>query len=178
MINVVPRYGPYDDRQKEFVNDIRELIVPSIAGLGEHEAYVGGSTAQFMDFSDKLYGRFPFLVGAVLLLTFFILMMFFQSVFLPLKAILMNLVSILATYGALVLIFQHGWGANLFGFEPVGASRGHAGHAVRDPLQPVDRLRGVHALAGEGVLPRDARQRRGGRVRVCSTRPASSPPPG
>jgi len=121
VINVVPRYGPYDDRQKEFVNDIRELIIPSVPLLGEHEAYVGGSTAQFMDFSDKLYDRFPFLVAVVLLLTFVILMMFFQSVFLPLKAILMNLASILATYGVLVLIFQHGWGADLFRFEPVGA---------------------------------------------------------
>jgi RND superfamily putative drug exporter len=74
-----------------------------------------------MDFSDKLYDRFPYLVAIVLLLTFVILMMFFQSVFLPLKAILMNLASILATYGVLVLIFQHGWGADLFRFEPVGA---------------------------------------------------------
>jgi uncharacterized membrane protein YdfJ with MMPL/SSD domain len=121
VLNVVPRYGPYDDRQKEFVNDIRELIIPSVPLLGEHQAYVGGSTAQFMDFSDKLYDRFPFLVAVVLLLTFVILMMFFQSVFLPLKAILMNLASILATYGVLVLIFQHGWGADLFRFEPVGA---------------------------------------------------------
>jgi uncharacterized membrane protein YdfJ with MMPL/SSD domain len=121
VINVVPRYGPYDDRQKEFVNDIRELIIPSVPLLGEHQAYVGGSTAQFMDFSDKLYDRFPYLVAVVLLLTFVILMMFFQSVFLPLKAILMNLASILATYGVLVLIFQHGWGADLFRFEPVGA---------------------------------------------------------
>jgi len=48
-------------------------------------------------------------------------MMFFQSVFLPLKAILMNVLSILATFGVLVLIFQHGWGSGLFGFDPVGA---------------------------------------------------------
>lgn len=121
VLNVVPRYGPYDDRQKEFVDDIRELIIPSVPLLGDHEAYVGGSTAQFMDFSDKLYDRFPYLVAVVLLLTFVVLMMFFQSVFLPLKAILMNLASILATYGVLVLIFQHGWGADLFRFEPVGA---------------------------------------------------------
>lgn len=121
VLNVVPRYGPYDDRQEEFVQDIRDLIIPSVGLLGEHEAYVGGSTAQFMDFSDKLYDRFPYLVAAVLLLTFVILMMFFQSVFLPLKAILMNLASILATYGVLVLIFQHGWGADLFRFEPAGA---------------------------------------------------------
>ena len=121
VINVVPRFGPYDGRQEEFVNDIRELIVPNIAGVDSAQAYVGGPTASFIDFRDELYGKFPYLVGAVLLLTFVILMMFFQSVFLPLKAILLNIASILATYGALVLIFQHGWGADLFGFEPVGA---------------------------------------------------------
>ena len=85
------------------------------------DVYVGGQTAQFQDFHDKLYGRFPYVVAAVLILTYFILLMFFQSVFLPLKAILMNLGSVLATYGVLVLIFQHGWGASLFGFKPVGA---------------------------------------------------------
>ena len=121
VINVVPRYGPYDDRQQDFVTDVRNLIIPSVPGLSQDHAYVSGTTANFMDFRDKLYGRFPFLVGAVLLLTFFILMMFFQSVFLPLKAILMNVLSILATFGVLVLIFQHGWGSGLFGFEPVGA---------------------------------------------------------
>jgi len=121
VLNVVPRYGPYDDRQEDFVTDIRKLIVPSIPGLSEDRAYVGGTTANFMDFRHELYGRFPYLVGAVLLLTFLILMMFFQSVFLPLKAILMNIGSILATFGALVLIFQHGWGSGLAGFESVGA---------------------------------------------------------
>jgi len=56
-----------------------------------------------------------------MLMTFIILMMFFQSVFLPLKAILLNLASITATYGALVLIFQHGWGSSLIGLQPIGA---------------------------------------------------------
>lgn len=121
VINVVPRYGPYDNRQQDFVTDVRNLIIPSVPGLSQDHAYVSGTTANFMDFRDKLYGRFAFLVGAVLLLTFFILMMFFQSVFLPLKAILMNVLSILATFGVLVLIFQHGWGSGLFGFDPVGA---------------------------------------------------------
>ena len=74
-----------------------------------------------MDFRHELYGKFPYLVGAVLLLTFLILMMFFQSVFLPLKAIAMNILSILATFGVLVMIFQHGWGAGIAGFDPVGA---------------------------------------------------------
>ena len=121
VINVVPRYGPYDDRQEAFVTAIRDLIIPSIPGIQADQAYVGGTTATFMDFRHALYSRFPYVVGAVLLLTFVILMMFFQSVFLPLKAILMNVLSILATFGALVLIFQHGWGSSLARFEPVGA---------------------------------------------------------
>jgi len=121
VINVVPRYDSYDPRQEQFVSDIRNVIIPSITGLDGAQAYVGGQTANFQDFHDKLYGRFPYIVAAVLILTFFVLMMFFQSVFLPLKAILMNLCSIFATYGVLVMIFQHGWGAGLFGFKPVGA---------------------------------------------------------
>ena len=121
VVNVVPRFGPYDANQEQFVKDMRNLIIPNIPELANSDAYVGGTTANFMDFHDELYGRFPYLVGAVLLLTFIILMMFFQSVFLPFKAILMNLGSILATYGALVLIFQHGWGSSLAGFEPLGA---------------------------------------------------------
>src|SRR5262249_53690929 len=121
VINVVPKYDSYDPRQEAFVSDIRKVIIPSISDLSGAQAYVGGQTANFQDFHDKLYGRFPYVIAAVLILTFFVLMMFFQSVFLPLKAILMNLASILATYGVLVLIFQHGWGAGIFGFKPVGA---------------------------------------------------------
>ncbi|HET7450834.1 MAG TPA: MMPL family transporter [Gaiellaceae bacterium] len=121
VINVVPKYGPYDNRQEDFVKAIRTLIIPSIAGIRGDQAYVGGQTANFMDFRHELYGKFPYLVGAVLLLTFLILMMFFQSVFLPLKAIAMNVLSILATFGVLVMIFQHGWGAGIAGFDPVGA---------------------------------------------------------
>jgi uncharacterized membrane protein YdfJ with MMPL/SSD domain len=121
VVNVIPRYGVYSDTQEGFVRSIRDLIVPSIPGLRGDKAYVGGTTASFMDFRHELYGRFPYVIGAVLVLTFLILMMFFQSVFLPLKAILMNVLSILATFGVLVLIFQHGWGSGLFGFDPVGA---------------------------------------------------------
>ena len=121
VINVVPKYGPYDPRQEAFVSAIRNLIVPSISGLRGDRAYVGGTTANFLDFRHDLYGKFPYLVGAVLLLTFLILMMFFQSVFLPLKAILMNILSILATFGVLVLIFQDGWGSGIARFNSVGA---------------------------------------------------------
>ena len=121
VINVTSPFDPYDDRHEDFVNEIRNLIAPSIAGMENYDVFVGGQSASFIDFSDSLYGQFPLLVGAVLLLTYVILLMFFQSVFLPLKAILMNLASVLATYGALVMIFQYGWGDSLFGFDNLSA---------------------------------------------------------
>ena len=82
--------------------------------------YVGGDGAIFVDFRDATARRLPFLVAGVTLVTFIMLMMFFQSVFLPLKAILMNLASILATYGVLTLIFQYGWGDRFLGFSNLG----------------------------------------------------------
>jgi uncharacterized membrane protein YdfJ with MMPL/SSD domain len=119
VVNVIPRYGPYDSRTEGLATAIKTLIVPSVRGLDGSRAYVGGITGNFQDFHDELYGRFPYLIAAVMLLMFVILMMFFRSVFLPVKAILMNLASVLATYGVLVMIFQYGWGSRLAGFTPV-----------------------------------------------------------
>lgn len=120
VVTIISRYGQYDDRHQALVTDLREEIIPGIPELAGYEVFVGGDSAGFMDFRDKLYGRFPLVAGAVMLLIFIILMMFFQSVFLPLKAIFMNLVSVVATYGILVVIFQYGHGAELLGFESQG----------------------------------------------------------
>jgi uncharacterized membrane protein YdfJ with MMPL/SSD domain len=87
------------------VRDLRSSIIPGIRQLQIYGIYVTGDSASFLDFQDRLYGRFPLLAAGVMLVTFIILMMFFQSVLLPIEAILMNLASILATYGALVVIF-------------------------------------------------------------------------
>ncbi len=122
VITVISNFGQYEDQHQALIADLRENIVPEILNNGDgFEIFVGGSAASFIDFRDALYGRFPWLVLAVLAMTFLILMMFFQSVFLPLKAIFMNLVSILATYGVLVMIFQYGWGSAIFGFDSLGA---------------------------------------------------------
>jgi RND superfamily putative drug exporter len=119
ILTIVTRDGEFSDAHQGFIRDLREEIVPSVRGLRGYEVAVGGDGASFLDFEDQLYGRFPVLVAAIMALTFVILMLFFGSVFLPLKAILMNLVSIAATYGVLVLVFQHGVGASLLGFEAV-----------------------------------------------------------
>ncbi len=119
-ITVFVRYSAFTDEHQALVRDIRERIVPALPELRAYRVYVGGLSAGVLDYGDALYSRFPVLVLAVLAMTFVILMMFFRSVLLPAKAILLNAVTILATYGALILIFEYGYGAGLLGFEPQG----------------------------------------------------------
>ena len=71
---------------------------------------VTGSPAFGVDFIDKAYGAFPWLIVAVLVLSYLILLRAFRSVVLPIKAVVMNVLSVSATYGVLVLFFQHHWG--------------------------------------------------------------------
>jgi RND superfamily putative drug exporter len=81
---------------------------------------VGGETAQGVDSNDVINRTMPRVVLAMLAVIYLFMMLTFRSVFLPLKAILINLLSVAATYGALVLVFQHGLGADLLGFERTG----------------------------------------------------------
>jgi RND superfamily putative drug exporter len=94
---------------KDLVKRMRDRYVPA-AGFGAESAYVTGQAAFGVDFVDKAYSVFPWLVAAVLVLTYLILLRAFRSIFLPIKAVFMNLLSIAATYGVLVLVFQHHWG--------------------------------------------------------------------
>jgi RND superfamily putative drug exporter len=119
-ITVYVSTSAFDDDHQALVRDIRERIVPSISELRPYRVLVGGLSAGVEDYADVLYSRFPLLVAVVLAVTFVILSLLFRSLVLPLKAILLNAISILATYGALVLIFEDGWGAGLLGLEPQG----------------------------------------------------------
>jgi putative drug exporter of the RND superfamily len=81
---------------------------------------VGGFTAGGIDFSTYIAGRLPILIGAVLILSFLLLMCVFRSLLVPLKAVIMNLLSIGAAYGVIVAVFQWGWGKSLIGVEQTG----------------------------------------------------------
>jgi uncharacterized membrane protein YdfJ with MMPL/SSD domain len=100
----------------DLVHRIRERYVPA-AGFGGVRVLVTGAPAFGVDFLAKAYGAFPWLVLAVLVLSYFLLLRAFRSVVLPVKAVLMNLLSVTATYGVLVLIFQHGLGHDLLGLK-------------------------------------------------------------
>ena len=91
-------------------------IANAFAGVPA-EVYVGGLTAEVTDFYDIVRNYTPIVFIFVLGLSFLILMMVFRSIVIPLKAIIMNLLSVGATYGLLVLVFQKGFGADFFGFQ-------------------------------------------------------------
>jgi RND superfamily putative drug exporter len=86
------------------------------------DAPIGGEPAQSADFIDAVYGNFPLLIALISILTFLLLARAFRSLILPLKAVLLNLLSVGAAWGLLVLVFQHGWGAEqIWGIEATQA---------------------------------------------------------
>jgi RND superfamily putative drug exporter len=94
-----------------------ELIPETIGALPDTEAGVTGLTAQWKDGSDKVRSALPFVVGFVLVFAFCLMLVAFRSIVVAAKAIVLNCLSVAAAYGILVLVFQHGFGKSLLGFE-------------------------------------------------------------
>jgi RND superfamily putative drug exporter len=111
---VIPTTGPQDEATTQLIDRLRTEVIPS-TGLA---IGVGGATAVFKDFADFLADRLPLFMGAVLVLSFILLMAVFRSVLVPLKAVLLNLLSIGAAYGVVVIVFQWGWGGSLIDVGP------------------------------------------------------------
>jgi putative drug exporter of the RND superfamily len=117
LVTVVPAAAPQDAETSQLVHRIRDEIVPEALDGTDARAYVGGLTAVFIDLSDKVASRLPLFIAAVVGLSFVLLMAVFRSVLVPLKAALMNLLSIGAAYGVVVAVFQWGWGKSLIGLD-------------------------------------------------------------
>lgn len=113
--SVVTEHGPVSQEAKALVQRIRGLS----AGPGL-KTYVGGAAAELMDIVGDLYTAFPRALALIVVTTYLALMVLFRSVVLPAKAVLMDTFSILASYGALVLIFQDGLLHGFLGFTPEG----------------------------------------------------------
>jgi RND superfamily putative drug exporter len=108
---------PQSEAGQELVRRIRADILPA---AGIEGGLVGGQGASDLDLTDEIGARLPWVIGGVLALSYLLLMVALRSVILPLKAIVMNLMSVAAAYGVVVALFQWGWGADLFGFRPEG----------------------------------------------------------
>lgn len=110
---VVQRESPQAGGTANLVHRLRSDVIPDSVGDSGTIVNVGGFTAIGVDLSEYFGDRVPYFIGAVLLLSFILLMAVFRSLLVPLKAVIMNLLSIGAAYGIVVAIFQWGWGANL-----------------------------------------------------------------
>jgi RND superfamily putative drug exporter len=119
-LSVISKFPEVAPETTDLVKDIRTKIAPPVRELRNAEVLVTGQSASTLDYRDELFGQFPKLVGMVLLVTYFVLLLFFHSLILPLKAILMNLIGITASYGFLVMVFEWGILDKILGFEHLG----------------------------------------------------------
>jgi RND superfamily putative drug exporter len=117
VITVIPGSAPQDQETIDLIHMMRRALASEFEGTGARPL-VGGSTALFIDVGEQQATRLPYFLAAVLFLSFLLLMAVFRSLLVPLKAVLMNLLSIGAAFGILVVIFQWGWLAG-----PLGVTR-------------------------------------------------------
>ncbi len=115
---VVPTTSPQDEATTALVNRLRDDVLPPIEEASGVDLAVTGNVAVNVDFSNYLASRMPYFFGAVLVLSFLLLMVVFRSLLVPLKAVIMNLLSIGAAYGVVVMLFQWGWGGALTDIQP------------------------------------------------------------
>jgi len=111
--NVVPSVEPMSAEGEELVADIRDLQAP-------FDVQVSGMSARLVDAKASIFGRVPLAALIIGLITFAVLFLMFGSVLVPIKAVILNLLSLSATFGAMVWIFQDGHLSGLLGFTPVG----------------------------------------------------------
>jgi RND superfamily putative drug exporter len=117
LITAIPTTKPQAEATADLVDRLRSDILPAATDGTGAEALVGGPTAGFIDQSDKISDRLIWFILAVVVVSFLLLMIVFRSILVPLKAAILNLLSIAAAYGVVVAIFQWGWGRSLIGLE-------------------------------------------------------------
>jgi uncharacterized membrane protein YdfJ with MMPL/SSD domain len=121
MIITIPVIGDIDDEISEgAVIHLREDVIPAVFAGSDAKVYVTGQTAGSMDFKNHMYDSAPIVFGFVLGLAFLLLLVMFRSIIIPIKAIALNLLSVGAAYGVLVMVFQFGWGIGILGSEATG----------------------------------------------------------
>ena len=115
----VPTVGDgIEDSSVDAMEELRDNLVPAaFSGVSGVETSVTGSAAETVDFNDSLKSHLPYVFGFVLGAAFLLLLVTFRSIVIPIKAILLNLLSVGAAYGVLVLVFQSEWAEGLLNFN-------------------------------------------------------------
>jgi putative drug exporter of the RND superfamily len=115
LLTVIPTTAPQDEATTDLVTRLRDDVVPAAVGGSGLDVNVTGTVAANVDLSDYLGRRVFVFFGVVLALSFVLLMAVFRSLLVPLKAVTMNVLTMAATYGVIVAVFQWGWGGRLLG---------------------------------------------------------------
>ncbi|MDQ6650019.1 MAG: MMPL family transporter [Actinomycetota bacterium] len=115
VLTVIPKSGPQSAATTDLAARLRGgVLTAAVAGTGA-VARLAGPTVTYIDVSSRLAQRMPVFMAAVVVLSFLLLLLVFRSLLVPLKAAVMNLLSIGAAYGVMVAVFQWGWGSELLG---------------------------------------------------------------
>jgi RND superfamily putative drug exporter len=120
VFQIYPTTSPQSAATTELLDHIRGDLIPPIEARTGTQIHVGGINAIFEDFGDAISEKLPLFIGVVVLLSALLLMAVFRSVLVPLKAMVMNLLSIGAAFGLVVAVFQWGWGASAIGVDSTG----------------------------------------------------------
>ena len=121
LLVATPEGASDSNQAAALVERLREKVVPASIAPQRAEVLVGGEAARIVDVRDQIDGSMWKIIAFILGFSFIMLTLMLRSVILPLKAILMNLLSIGAAYGVLVIVFQWGWLDGFLGFESTGA---------------------------------------------------------
>jgi putative drug exporter of the RND superfamily len=120
VFQAYPTTSPQSEKTTELLDRIRDEAIPPIETKTGTQIHVGGINAIFEDFGNAIAKKLPLFIGVVVLLSALLLTIVFRSIWVPLKAMAMNLLSIGAAFGLVVAVFQWGWGASLIGVEDSG----------------------------------------------------------
>ncbi|HWE54064.1 MAG TPA: MMPL family transporter [Acidimicrobiales bacterium] len=120
VITVIPTTSPQDKATQSLVHRIRDNVVPSVTSATGVRVLVGGVTAAAVDSSNYISRRLPWVIGGVVIVSFLLLMAVFRSLVIPLKAAVMNLLSVGAAFGVIVAVFQWGWLGSVVGISRTG----------------------------------------------------------
>ena len=116
--SLIPATGPQDEATTELVTRLRTDVLPPVEETTGFDVSVTGVNAVNIDYADYLTSRLYYVFAVVLTLSFLLLMVVFRSIFVPIKAVIMNMLSIGAAYGVVVMLFQWGWLSGLTGVQP------------------------------------------------------------
>ena len=117
VYTVTPTTAPSSRATEDLVHTLRDDVLPKATKGKQMEADVGGTTASYIDLATEITDKLPLVIAIVLVLSFLLLLIAFRSLLVPLKAVTMNVFSILASFGVVTYAFDHDWTARLIGLE-------------------------------------------------------------